>query len=64
MKVNAKEVIGFVSDKMGISRDDAQKALCITDREMVIELEPADEKGHFRHVIGHELDTGSVDLEK
>lgn len=64
MKANAKEVIDFVSGKMAISPDDAQKALCITDREMVIELESIEDKGRFDHVIEHDLDTGKVDLEK
>jgi hypothetical protein len=39
MQVHAKEVIGFVSGNMGITGEAAQRALCITDREMVVELE-------------------------
>lgn len=57
MKVTAKEVIGFVSVKMGISNEDAQRALCITDREMLIELESASDKQRHQRVIGHDLDT-------
>ena len=64
MKVDAKEVIGFVSDKMGIGFDDAQKALCITDRETIIELQPRSDKGRYKHIIEHDLDTGKVDLKK
>lgn len=64
MQVNATDVIGFVSDKMGISIDDAQKALCITDRETVIELQPRSDKSRYQHIIKHDLDTGKVDLQK
>lgn len=64
MKVNAAEVIGFVSDKMGISADDAQEALCITDRETVIELQPRSDKGRYKHLVTHDLDTAKVDLKK
>ena len=64
MKVNAKDVIGFVSEKMGIAEDDAQKALCITDRETVIELQPRTEPGRYHHIVEHDLDTAKVDLEK
>lgn len=62
MEVSAKEVIGYVSGKMGISEDEAQKALCITDRETVIVLQP--QKGRYRHIVEHDLDTGKVDLKK
>jgi hypothetical protein len=51
MQVHAKEVIGFVSGKMGITEEAAQHALCIADREMVIELEGGADKGGFRHIV-------------
>jgi hypothetical protein len=47
MKMNAKEVIGFVSDKMGISLDEAQRDLCITDKETVISIQP--DRGRYQH---------------
>lgn len=64
MKVNAREVIGFVSDKMGVSLDDAQHALCITDRETVIELQSGLKRERYQHLVKHKLDTGKVDLKK
>ena len=64
MKVDAKEVIGFVSGKMGISADVAREALCITDKEMVIELQDAVDKNRYKHVADHDMDTGKVDLKK
>lgn len=60
MKVNAKEVIGFVSDKMGISQDQAQEVLCITDKETVISIQPG--KGRYKHVLEHDLNTAKVDV--
>ena len=62
MQVDAKEVIGFVSDKMGISPDEAQKDLCITDKETVISIQP--EPDRYKHIMEHDLDIGKVDLKK
>jgi len=62
MQAQAKEVIGFVSEKMGISPEEAQDALCIGDKEMVIELQSEPDKNRYAHVIEHDLDTSKVEI--
>jgi hypothetical protein len=64
MKINANEVISFVAGKMNLSDEGAQKALCIADKEMVIELQDVHDKSRYAHVTEHDLDASKVDLEK
>jgi hypothetical protein len=64
MKATAEDVIAFVSEKMGISSDEAEDALCIRDKDMVIEIQVALDKGRYQHVVGHDLDTGKAELSK
>ena len=64
MKVQAADVINFVSGKMGIGPDEAREALCITDRETVIELQPRSVKGRYQHIVKHDLNIANVNLQQ